>query len=483
MQNGSLQAWLDSSYLVGSNQSYICLLSKETVRCTSLVNDQDIEFKQIKVLQLIDAFRSHGHQHANLDPLGLWKQETVTDLNPTFYNLTEADFQKIFNVGSFSIGHETMKLADLYEALRKTYCGPIGTEYMYLTKTEEKLWIQQYIESVVGQPNFTPEEKKRFLRDLTAAEGIEQYLGAKFPGAKRFSLEGGDVLIPMLKEMVRYASDNGTHEVVLGMAHRGRLNVLVNVLGKKPQDLFSEFSGKHKEYLGSGDVKHHQGFSSDVDTEGRLVHLALAFNPSHLEIVSPVVMGAVRAHIDRQNKQSSMVLPITVHGDAAISGQGVVQEILNMSKVRGYDVSGTVHIVINNQVGFTTSNPRDARSTQYCTDIIKMVQAPIFHVNADNPEAVAFVTHVALDFRNTFKRDVMIDLVCYRRHGHNESDEPSATQPLMYQKIKEHPTLRKIYANRLQRDGIITLADATEMANLFRNALEQGECVVKNVSQ
>lgn len=524
MQNGAMQAWLDSSYLAGSNQSYIeqlyedfltdpgsvdaswsivfeqlptagvnldqlhsktqeyfCFSSQEAIRYTALINDPDIDFKQVKVLQLIDAFRFHGYQHANLDPLGLWKQETVTDLNPTFYNLTEADFQKIFNVGSFAIGHETMKLADLYEALRKTYCGSIGTEYMHLTNTEEKRWIQQYIESVVGQPSFMPEEKKRFLRDLTAAEGIEQYLGAKFPGAKRFSLEGSDVLIPMLKEMVRYASGNGTREVVLGMAHRGRLNVLVNVLGKNPQDLFNEFSDdKHKEYLSSGDVKYHQGFTSDIDTEGGLVHLALAFNPSHLEIISPVVMGSVRARIDRLNKQSSsMVLPITLHGDAAISGQGVVQETLNMSKARAYDVGGTVRVVINNQIGFTTSNPYDARSTQYCTDIVKMVQAPIFHVNADDPEAVAFVTYMALDFRNAFKRDVMINLVCYRRHGHNEADEPSATQPLMYQKIKEHPTLRKIYADSLQRDDIITLADATEMVNLFRNALEQGECVVK----
>ncbi|KYP97611.1 2-oxoglutarate dehydrogenase, partial [Sodalis-like endosymbiont of Proechinophthirus fluctus] len=284
----------------------------------------------------------------------------------------------------------------------------------------------------------------------------------------------------MLKEMVCYAGKNGTREVVLGMAHRGRLNVLVNVLGKKPQDLFDEFSGKHKEHLGTGDVKYHQGLSSDVETEGGIVHLALVFNPSHLEIVSPVVMGSVRARIDRLDEQrSSMVLPITLHGDAAISGQGVVQETLNMSKTRGYDVGGTVRVVVNNQVGFTTSNPHDARSTQYCTDVAKMVQAPIFHVNADDPEAVAFVTRVALDFRNTFKRDVMIDLVCYRRHGHNEADEPSATQPLMYQKIRKHPTPRKIYADRLERDGIITLADATEMVNVFRDALDQGERVVK----
>ncbi|WMQ73840.1 MAG: 2-oxoglutarate dehydrogenase E1 component [Sodalis sp.] len=526
MQNGAMNVWLDSSYLASANQSYIeqlyedfltepnsvdaswrtifkqlltegvspdqlhsktqyfRRLAKDATRYTASVNDPDIDPRQLKVLELIDAFRFCGHQHANLDPLELWKQETVPDMDPAFYRLTDVDFQETFSVGSFAISRDTMKLADLYEALKKTYCGAIGAEYMHITNTEEKRWIQQHIESIMGQPSFSHEEKRRFLAELTAAEGIERYLGAKFPGAKRFSLEGGDVLIPMLKEMVRYAGSNGTREIVLGMTHRGRLNVLVNVLGKKPQDLFDEFAGKHKEYLGTGDVKYHQGFSSDVETEGGVVHLALAFNPSHLEIVSPVVMGSVRARIDRLDEQSSsMVLPITLHGDAAIIGQGVVQETLNMSKARGYDVGGTVRVVINNQVGFTTSNPHDARSTQYCTDIAKMVQAPIFHVNADDPEAVAFVTRVALDFRNTFKRDFIIDLVCYRRHGHNEADEPSATQPLMYQKIKKHPTPRKIYADRLERDGIITLADATEMVNVFRDTLEQGECVVKEWRQ
>ncbi|WP_192457212.1 2-oxoglutarate dehydrogenase E1 component [Musicola keenii] len=523
MQNGAMKAWLDSSYLAGANQSYIeqlyedyltdpdsidfswrsifqqlpttgvkpdqlhsktreyfRRLAKDTSRFTSSINDPDSDAKQVKVLQLINAFRFRGHQHANLDPLGLWKQERVPDLDLAYHNLTEQDLDETFNVGSFAIGRDTMRLGELYAALKQTYCGPIGAEYMHITNTEEKRWIQQRIESVVGQPSFTPQERKRFLRELTAAEGLERYLGAKFPGAKRFSLEGGDALIPMLKEMVRHAGKNGTHEVVLGMAHRGRLNVLINVLGKQSQDLFDEFSGIHKDHLGTGDVKYHQGFSSDIETEGGKIHLALAFNPSHLEIVSPVVMGSVRARIDRlDNPSSSLVLPITIHGDAAISGQGVVQETLNMSKARGYEVGGTIRIVINNQVGFTTSNPRDVRSTEYCTDIGKMVQAPIFHVNADDPEAVAFVTRLALDFRNTFKRDVFIDLVCYRRHGHNEADEPSATQPVMYQKIKKHPTPRKIYADRLERDGIATLEDATELVNLYRDSLDAGECVVE----
>ncbi len=523
MQNSAMKPWLDSSWLAGANQSYIeqlyedyltspdsvepvwrelfdqfpandlrpeqfhsttreyfRRLAKDSTRYTSSVTDPAANSRQVKVLQLINAFRFRGHQQANLDPLGLWKQEPVPDLDPAFHELTAEDFGETFNVGSFAIGKDTMKLADLYEALQQTYCGSIGAEYMHINNTEEKRWIQQRIESVVGHASFTQTEKKGFLKELTAAEGMEKYLGAKFPGAKRFSLEGGDALILLLREMIRHAGKHGTKEVVLGMAHRGRLNVLINVLGKKTQDLFDEFAGKHKEHLGTGDVKYHMGFSSDVETEGGLVHLALAFNPSHLEIVSPVVMGSVRARLDRLAQPSiDQVLPITIHGDAAVTGQGVVQETLNMSQARGYEVGGTVRIVINNQVGFTTSNPHDARSTPYCTDIGKMVLAPIFHVNADDPEAVAFVTRLALDYRNTFKRDVFIDLVCYRRHGHNEADEPSATQPLMYKKIKKHPTPRKIYADHLQEEGVINGEDATEMVNLYRDALDAGECVVE----
>ncbi|MGL5187605.1 MAG: 2-oxoglutarate dehydrogenase E1 component, partial [Plesiomonas shigelloides] len=355
----------------------------------------------------------------------------------------------------------------------------VGAEYMHITSTEEKRWIQQRLESVQGKPEFTPLEQRTFLSELTAAEGLERYIGARFPGAKRFSLEGGDAMIPLVKELIRGSAQHGAREVVLGMAHRGRLNMLVNVLGKKPADLFDAFAGKHDEGWGTGDVKYHQGFSSDFATEHGTVHLALAFNPSHLEIVNPVVVGSVRARQDRLgDHEGSTVLPITIHGDSAIAGQGVVQETFNMSQARGYKVGGTIRIVINNQIGFTTSNPKDTRSTQYCTDIAKMVQAPIFHVNADDPEAVAFVARLALDYRFTFKRDVMIDLVCYRRHGHNEADEPNATQPLMYQKIKKHPTPRKIYADRLIESGLILQEDATEMVNNYRDALDKGDCVV-----
>ena len=461
-------------------RDYFRRLARETKHYNVQVSDPDVDAKQVKVLQLINAYRFRGHEAAELDPLGLWQRPTVAELDPAFHNLTEDDFEETFNVGSFAVGQETMKLKDIYEALNKTYCGSIGAEYMHMTDTEQKRWIQQRLESVVGQPSFNKDEKRTFLEELTAAEGLERYLGAKFPGAKRFSLEGGDALIPMTKELIRHAGTSGMREVVIGMAHRGRLNMLVNVLGKKPQDLFDEFAGKHDETWGTGDVKYHQGFSADFATPGGDVHLALAFNPSHLEIVNPVVMGSVRARQDRLgDNQGSKVLPITIHGDSAIAGQGVVAETFNMSLARGFQVGGTVRIVINNQVGFTTSNPRDTRSTMYCTDIAKMVQAPIFHVNADDPEAVAFVTRIALDYRNEFKRDVVIDLVCYRRHGHNEADEPNATQPLMYQKIKKHPTPRKLYADILIDKNESDIETATQLVNEYRDALDRGEVVVK----
>lgn len=524
MHNGVMKAWLESSHLAGANATYVedlyelylsdpdlvseewkrvfdglpmqpdhvveqphsrvrdyfRRLAQETKHYNVQVSDPEVDAKQVKVLQLINAYRFRGHEAAQLDPLGLWKRPPVAELAPSFHNLTEDDMEETFNVGSFAVGADTMKLKDIYQSLNEIYCGSVGAEYMHIIDTEQKRWIQQRLEPVLGQPTFTLEEKRTFLDELTAAEGLERYLGAKFPGAKRFSLEGGDALIPMMKELIRHAGSNGMREMVIGMAHRGRLNMLVNVLGKKPQDLFDEFAGKHGESWGTGDVKYHQGFSADFATAGGDVHLALAFNPSHLEIVNPVVIGSVRARQDRLgDSEGSRVLPITIHGDSAIAGQGVVAETFNMSLARGYCVGGTVRIVINNQVGFTTSNPRDTRSTMYCTDIAKMVQAPILHVNSDDPEAVAFVTRMALDYRNEFKRDVVIELVCYRRHGHNEADEPNATQPLMYQKIKKHPTPRKIYADILTERNECDLETATQLVNEYRDALDHGEVVVK----
>lgn len=529
MQNSVMKAWWDSSHMAGSNAAYVEELYEaylenpldvdETWKSvfdklpkvdgssievnhtnireefkkmaalgpmarvgasTSTAASGPSDEKQVKVLQLINAYRFRGHQHANLDPLGLWKQERVRDLELSHHNLSDTDFDTIYSLGSYAIGKEKMPLGDLFKSLNRTYGGSIGSEYMHITDTEQKRWIQQYIESVEAKPTYDRDTKVNILKGLIAADGMEKYLGNKFTGAKRFSLEGGDALVPMLKGLISDAGAEGAKEVVLGMAHRGRLNVLVNVLGKNPSVLFDEFAGKHDGSLGAGDVKYHAGFSSDFATPGGNVHLALAFNPSHLEIVNPVVMGSVRARLARRNcTDGSAVLPITIHGDSAIAGQGVVQETFNMSQTRGFSVGGTVRIVINNQVGFTTSKTEDTRSTQYCTDIAKMVQAPIFHVNADDPEAVSFVTKMALDYRNTFKRDVVIDLVCYRRHGHNEADEPNATQPLMYQKIKKHPVPRQIYADTLIAEGVIEKHEVDKLVSEYRAALDHGACVVE----
>ncbi|MEC4725725.1 2-oxoglutarate dehydrogenase E1 component [Shewanella sp. D64] len=529
MHQGIMKAWLESSHLSGANSTYVeemyeayqedpqsvatdwqvvfdnlpyangaskdvpeaahskirdyfrSLALEGRQKGSARVTDPEVDAKQVKVLQMINAHRFRGHQNANLDPLGLWKRDQVSELDPAFHGLTSEDMQREFNTGSFAHSGDTMQLGDLIKALKATYCGSIGSEYMHITDTDEKRWIQQRLEPSLGRANYDKLAKIRILVGLNAAEGIEKYLGAKFPGAKRFSLEGGDALVPMMREILYRAGEAGTKEVVVGMAHRGRLNLLVNILGKKPSELFDEFAGKHSDELnGSGDVKYHQGFSSDFQTPGGNIHLALAFNPSHLEIVNPVVMGSVRARQDRRGCDSGLqVLPITLHGDSAITGQGIVQETFNMSQTRGFTVGGSIRIVINNQVGFTTSATEDVRSTEYCTDIAKMVQAPIFHVNADDPEAVAFVSQLAVDYRNEFKRDVVIDLVCYRRHGHNEADEPSATQPLMYAQIKKHPTPRKIYADRLIAENTLAADEVTSMINDYRDALDHGDCVVE----
>ncbi len=449
-------------------------------RAVSVAGNAALDQKQFHVLQLINAYRYAGHQYANLDPLGLTTNPVIPELELSYYQLDTADLDREFHIGSFLANQERMTLRDLLASLRNTYCDVIGAEFMHMTSQLEKRWIQERLESVDARPKWTAEAKKQALEELTAAEGLERYLGAKFPGAKRFSLEGGDMLIPMVKSIIRQVGATGHKEIVIGMAHRGRLTMLVNVLGKRPKELFDQFAGHHGDAWGTGDVKYHMGFSSDFATEGGNVHLALAFNPSHLEIVNPVVIGSVRARMERlHDNEFNKVLPITIHGDSAIAGQGVVAETFNMSQTRGFGVGGTVRIVINNQIGFTTSNSKDTRSTRYCTDIAKMVQAPIFHVNADHPEAVLWVTKLAIDFRNTFHRDVVIDLVCYRRNGHNEADEPTATQPLMYQKIRQHPTTRQLYAEQLVKEGIIDENTGNQMVTDYRQALDRGECVVK----
>lgn len=440
------------------------------------------ELQQEKVIDLIFAYRSLGHLRANIDPLGRYKGVYNPTLELAYYGFTDADMNTPFDVGSFvGLQKSTATLREIYDALNKTYCNTIGIEYMYITQNEEITWIQQRMEQM--WPAFTPkkEEKLRILDRLVAADGLERYLGFKYVGQKRFSLEGGDSLIPMLDTIVSRGTENGLKEIVIGMAHRGRLNVLVNVLGKEPEKIFAGFEGKgieNNHY--SGDVKYHMGYSSDVETPNGTVHLALAFNPSHLEIVSPVVQGSVRARQRRRkDREQQQVMPIQIHGDAAFAGQGCVMETFNMSQARWFTVGGSIHIVINNQVGFTISNPKDARSTLYCTDVAKMVQAPVLHVNGNDPEAIHFAALFAADYRQKFKKDIVIDLMCFRRHGHNEADEPSATQPSMYKVIKTLPSTAVLYAKRLVADGVIDEALEPKMAEDYRKALDEGKCIVK----
>ncbi|MBU1689123.1 MAG: 2-oxoglutarate dehydrogenase E1 component [Gammaproteobacteria bacterium] len=439
--------------------------------------------KQIAVLQLINAYRFRGMMRANVDPLKRRELPDVPELLPEFYGLNDADLSHEFKTGSF-LAPESSTLHDILRILRETYCGNIGSEYMYLSDTMQKRWIQDRIEPNRAQPQFSPESKRRILEQLTAAETLEKYLHTRYVGQKRFSLEGSDSLIPLLNHLIQRAGSQGVQEMVIGMAHRGRLNVLVNTIGKLPCDLFLEFEGKHTApiRLPSGDVKYHQGFSTDVATPGGSMHLTLAFNPSHLEIVNPVVEGSVRARQQRRyDMVGDQVVPVLIHGDAAFAGQGVVMETLNLSKTRGFGTGGTVHIVINNQIGFTTSDPRDTRSTLYCTDVAKMVGAPIFHVNGDDPEAVLLVTEIALDFRMNFHKDVVIDLVCYRRLGHNEQDEPMVTQPLMYKAIAQHPTTRQLYADRLIAENVLSPHDPEEMIAAYRRDLDAGVSVNRSV--
>ncbi len=439
------------------------------------------EQKQVKVLALISAYRQRGHQKAMLDPLGLAQRELPVDLDLGFHELSVADLETTFQVGSLKIGHDAATLQEIIGALEKTYCHTVGTEFMHIVDTEQRQWIMSRMESVRSAPDYGPDVQRQILRRLIKADGLEKSLGSKFPGTKRFGLEGGESLIPMLAEMIQRIGGYGAKEIVIGMAHRGRLNVLVNILGKMPSELFAEFEGRAT-YESSGDVKYHQGFSSNVMTPGGEVHLALAFNPSHLEIVSPVVEGSVRARQERRSDPvGDSVWPIVIHGDAAFAGQGVVMETFQMSQTRAYKTGGTVHIVLNNQVGFTTSRREDARSTEYCTDVAKMVQAPIFHVNADDPQAVLFVTQMAIDYRNEFKRDVVIDLVCYRRRGHNEADEPSVTQPAMYQAIRKHPTTRDIYARRLIEAGVVTEEEDQQLVDGYRESLDRDEPLVSSL--
>lgn len=438
--------------------------------------------KQADVANLVNSYRTLGHHAAKLDPLEMVERAPVPELELSYHHLSEADLDHTFFAGK-TFNQEQMSLREIYKVLKETYCGSIGIEYMHISHNEEKEWLQQKLESVRGRATFDPAKKKQILKELIAADGLERYLGTRYVGQKRFSLEGGDAVVPMMIEIIRLGGMDNVKEIVIGMAHRGRLNVLINVLGKSPEQLFQEFEGKVAMDR-TGDVKYHLGFSSDLRTEsGAIVHVALAFNPSHLEIIGPVVQGSARSRLRRRHdlEKKSAVVPVVLHGDAAFAGQGVVMETFNFSQARGYCTGGTVHIVINNQIGFTTSNPLDARSTLYCTDVAKMVQAPILHVNGDDPEAVVFVTQLAFEFRMKFKRDVVIDLVCYRRHGHNEADEPSVTQPTMYQKIKMMKPLREIYGAQLIEAGVTSQKEVDELMEQYRNTLDKAQAVVETV--
>lgn len=439
--------------------------------------DVEHETKQIGVMQLTSSYRFRGHKKAGLDPLGLMVREPVPDLTLGHHGLTPADLDTVFQTTNLFIGKNECTLKEIVESLEQTYCGSIGPEIMHITDFAEKQWLQQRLESVRSKPVFSQQIKKDVLERLTAAEGLERHLDSKYPGTKRFGIEGAESLIAILDGTIKRCGHFGAKEIVLGMAHRGRLNTLVNVLGKNPSELFDEFEGK-RTLDSSGDVKYHQGFSSNVMTPGGEVHLAMGFNPSHLEIASPVVIGSVRARQDRRDdKTGQQVVSVVVHGDAAFAGQGVVMETFQMSQTRAYGTGGTIHIVLNNQVGFTTNKREDARSTEYCTDVAKMIECPILHVNGDDPEAVAFVTQLATDYRNEFRKDVVIDLVCYRRRGHNETDEPSATQPLMYAAIRKHKSTRTLYAEQLVNEGVMSQDETDEMAKEYRARLDRGEHV------
>ena len=445
--------------------------------------DLAVARKQVHVQSLIAAYRFLGSRWADLDPLKRQERPKLPELEPAFYDLTESDMDITFSAtNTYFSKAEHMSLRDILQALRETYCGSIGTEFMHITEPTEKRWWQEKLESIRAKPSFSVEKKKHILDRLTASEGLERFLHTKYVGQKRFSLEGSESFTACMDELIQRGGEKGVQEIIIGMAHRGRLNVLVNTLGKQPSELFSEFDHTAPENLPSGDVKYHQGFSSDVSTDGGPVHLSLSFNPSHLEIVNPVIEGSVKARQDRRgDTDGDQVLPVQVHGDAAFAGQGVVMETLALAQTRGYYTGGTVHVVINNQIGFTTSDPRDSRSTLYCTDVVKMIEAPVLHVNGDDAEAVVLCTQLALDYRQEFNKDVVVDIVCFRKLGHNEQDTPSMTQPLMYKKIGQHPGTRRVYGDKLVAQGVLPADGPDQMVKDYRAAMESGKHTVDPV--
>ena len=441
--------------------------------------------RQSKVIRLIQSYRNRGHQKANLDPLGIMDRAEIEDLDLEFHGLSKEDLSDEFYTDTLLIGKEKATLKEIIESLKVIYCGNIGIEYNHIMDSYERKWFQKKFESKLGKYSFSIEDKLHIYERLNSAEGLAKYLAAKYPGMKRFGIDGAESLIPLVDAVIQNCGELGANQICFGMAHRGRLNLLVNVLGKLPSELFSAFDEDY-EITGAntGDVKYHLGFSSNLETKGGEVHVSLNNNPSHLEIVDPVVLGSVRARQDRLNDDKRQkVVPVLLHGDASFSGQGVVMESLQMSQTRGFNVGGTIHIIVNNQIGFTTSNKKDSRSTDYSTDVAKIIQAPVIHVNGDDPEMVVKAAIIACKYRKEFNKDIVIDLFCYRRRGHNEADDPSATQPLMYSKIKQHPSVLTQYEDALIREGLISSDQTAAVRSDYRKSLESGLSVAKNLAK
>ena len=469
-----------------SHKEIIEKFKKEQVNPStkSISTNAPLNSKQVKVIQLIQAYRNRGHQKAQLDPLGLKPIRHCDDLDIHFHGLDHSDLSDVFETDSLKIGKKTATLSKIIQALEEIYCGTLGIEYNYISSLAERTWFQKRLEPNLGKLNFNHDEKKYILKRLSSAEGLAKFLASRYPGMKRFGIDGAESLIPMVDSLIQNCGIFGAEQICFGMAHRGRLNLLVNVLGKSPKELFTEFEENFElEGASSGDVKYHLGFSSNILTPNGEVHVSLANNPSHLEIVDPVVLGSVRGRQDRLNDENKeLVVPILIHGDASFSGQGVVMETLQMSQTRGYGVGGTIHVIVNNQIGFTTSNEEDSSSTQYATDVAKMVEAPILHVKGDDPEMVVFAAKLACEYRNNFKKDIILDLFCYRRRGHNEADDPSSTQPMMYQKIANHPSVKTAYQEQLISSGVTTQSECEDIEKKYRSTIENGDSVAHNLA-
>ena len=433
----------------------------------------------LRALMLIRSYRVRGHLEAKLDPLGLQVPSPHSELDYRSYGFTDADLDRPIFIDNV-LGRETATLGEIVRILRQTYCGSIGVEFMHIQDPEQKAWIQRKVEGAPWRDGLSVVEKRTLLQQLTEAEGFEAFCQKRYVTTKRFGLEGGEITIPALHAIIQVVAQEGVQEVAIGMPHRGRLNTLVNIVKKPLPAVFSEFGGgsfKPEDVQGSGDVKYHLGTSTDIEIEGRKVHLSLQPNPSHLEAVDPVVVGKVRARQDKSGdtKRRSSVMAILMHGDAAFAGQGLVYETLAMSQLIGYRTGGTIHLIVNNQIGFTTV-PVHAYSGLYCTDVAKSIQAPILHVNGDDAEAVLFCSRMAAEFRMRFATDIVLDIVCYRRHGHNETDEPAFTQPVMYRAIADKKTTRALYAERLATEGTIPAAEAQAMWDKLRRNARRCKC-------